>query len=173
MVAAENSIACQKFSEMGARTFEVVLLLYVEDATRQKAEADHAVHHDHDDGEHRVARQRRIGYAFQHYGGDQRHLDDDHRNGEDERAERLTEKIGQRVGVTDDAEDAAGDSRHQPDEQHAALGELSRIGEPGAAVNEKQAERRRPDEERRLAADAALPALMAGLFMHAAISCRQ
>ena len=158
--------------EIGARSFKVVLLLNVQEPAGQQASPDHAVHHDHDDGEHRVARQRRVGHAFEHHRGNERHPDEDDGDGEDERAERLAEKFSQRVGVTNDAEDAARDGRQQPREQHAALDELRRIGEPRMAVQEEQAERQRAEKERHLAADTPLPALLARHLVHPALSCR-
>ena len=106
---------------------------------------------------------RRVGDALDHDGGDEGYFDHDHREGEDERAQRLAQQLGQRVGVTDDAEDAQRDGRQQPDEQNTALRHLRRIGKPSVPEQEEQQQRRGADDQRRLAADPALPVLLANL----------
>jgi hypothetical protein len=135
----------------------------VQQSSRQQAEADHAVHHNHDDCEHRVARQGWVGDAHDHDGRDEGYFYQDHREGEDERAQRLAQQLGQRVGMTDDAEDAQRDGRQQPDEQNTALRHLRRIGQPSVPEQKEQEQRRGADDQRRLAANPALPVLLANL----------
>jgi hypothetical protein len=94
--------------------------------TPEQAEADNAIHYDHDSGKDRIACQcgflRRSG---NHDGDDQRHLDHGHGNSQDQRAERLARAMGHDLGVVyggehSGDEDGSGYSSHQaahPDEE--------------------------------------------------------
>jgi hypothetical protein len=104
--------------ERRARAFELKRLHAVPQAAQQQTQADDAVAHDHDRGEHRVSRERRLRVASrEHHGYDQRDLD--HRDGdrERERTERLTDPMRDDFGVVDGGEDDAGQARGDDHEE--------------------------------------------------------
>ena len=79
-------------SQRGARALDLKSLLVMAHAAGKQAQPDDAVAHDHDRGENGVARQPRLAFDRNHDGDDQRHLDDRHRQRENERAERLADR---------------------------------------------------------------------------------
>ena len=102
--------------EKGARAFEIVLLLPIAQPPHEQRRADHAVQHDHQGREHGVAGKRRVVLAMQDDRGHERDLDDDHRNGEHERAVRLLEIGGDGIGMAHHAEGAPQHHPEKPNE---------------------------------------------------------
>ena len=84
-------------------------LLAVPEPAQQEAEPDDSVAHDHDRGEYRIARQRRLGVAEgEHQRDDQRDFDHRDRNREHQRAIRLADAVRDDFGVMDGGEHGAG-----------------------------------------------------------------
>ncbi len=84
--------------EKGTRAFEIVFLFPKAQRPHQQRRAHHAVEHDHQGGEHGVAGKGRVVLAVQDDRRHERDLDDDHRDGEHERAVGLAEMAGDGVG---------------------------------------------------------------------------
>ena len=93
---------------------DLKVLLAIAQAADQNADADKAIAHDHHHGEHGVARQRRNAVLTQHNGCDQRDFDDRHGHGQQQRAERLPDHLGNHLGMMDRSEDCS----EQNDQQH-------------------------------------------------------
>ena len=102
--------------EEGARTFEIVFLLPIAQRAHQQRRANHAVEHDHQGGEHGVAREGRVVLAMQDDRRHERDLDDDHRNREHQRAVGLAEMAGDGVGMAHHAEGATEHGPEDPQE---------------------------------------------------------
>jgi hypothetical protein len=113
----------------GAGAFKIVFLLPIAQRAHEQRRADHAVQNDHQGGEHGVAGERRVVRAMQHDGGEQRDLDDDHREGEHERAVRLAQPHGDCVGTAHHAEGAPHHGPEQPDEQQDGERVIVEVGE--------------------------------------------
>ena len=103
--------------EIGHGALQVVVLLMVSQTAQQQREADHPVQDDHQEREHGVAPQGRRGLGPQHHRRDQRDLDGDDGDGQDERAQGLSQELGQVVGPLDDAKRAPRDRPEEPREQ--------------------------------------------------------
>ena len=74
--------------------------------TQDEAKSDHAVEHDHDRGEHRIARDKVAALgAGEHDRDDERNLDHRHRDRKQDRAEWLAELQRQHLRVMDGRED--------------------------------------------------------------------
>ena len=69
------------------------------DPAKQETKTDQASQDDHNDRIHRVARQGGLS-ALQHKGGDHEDLEADHGKGEDHRAVRFAETLGENVGMS-------------------------------------------------------------------------
>ena len=120
--------------EEGARAGEIVFLLPITQRPHQQRRAHHAVQHDHQRGEHGVARERRVVRAVQHDRGEQRDLDGDHREGQHERAVRLAEPLGDGLGVAHHGEGAPHHGAEQPNKQQDGDRVIGEIGEQGVLV---------------------------------------
>ena len=103
--------------EVGHGALQVVVLLMVAQTAQQQREPDHAVQDDHQEREHRVPPEGRRGLRPQHHRRDQRDLDGDDGDGQDERAQGLSQELGQVVGPLDDAKRAPRDRPEEPREQ--------------------------------------------------------
>ena len=119
--------------EEGPRAGEIVFLLPVAERAHDQRRADHAVEHDHQRGEHGVARKRRVVLAMQHDRGEQRNLDHDHRQGKHERAVRLAEFLRDRFGMAHDTEGAPHHGAEQPEEQQDGERVIMQVGKQLAA----------------------------------------
>ncbi len=112
-------------------------LFAVARAADQQTQADDAVEHDRDRGEHRVAGERVLGRAARQHGGDdQRGLD--HRNGERQqhRAERLADLQRDHFGMMDRGE-------HRAEQQHGGkAGDPQGFGMEKAGVLEPEQDER-------------------------------
>ena len=126
---------------------------------KQQRRADHAVQPDHQRGEHRIAGQRRVGLAMQHDGGEQRHLDHGHRQGEHKRAVRLAEPLGDRVCVAHGAEGAPHHGAEQPEKEEHRERNVVQVAEqlPPEEISEHDAHHPR-DRRRGGAESSAEPA---------------
>ena len=123
----------------GAGARQVVALLVMPQAAEQQAQPDRAVEHEHDDGEHGVAGDRRARRAGRDRGDDERHLDDGNRHREDQRAVGFAEPFREMLGMAHHAERAPQDGGEQPAEQHERQrGALRRRGEPTVAKQQEQ-----------------------------------
>ncbi len=129
--------------QIGAGPVEVVVLAVVAQAAEDQPEPDETVHHDHDDGEHRVAPERRGGLGPEHHGGDQRHLDDDDRQGQDQGAVGLAEAVGQFLGLVHHPEGRPQDDGEQPGEQTRRHQRRLQPPEPAPAEH-REGRHRRP-----------------------------
>ena len=134
-------------AQIGARALQVEALLAVLEPADEERKPDHAVEHDDEDGEHRVARQRRVRSAMQHDGGDDRNLDADHRNSQHQRAERLAEEFGQAVGMTHDGKGTPHHDCEQPDEEHHGEGRIVQPVEPALAGRIEESRRQHAHDE--------------------------
>ncbi len=94
----ENSHRDQD-GEEGVGALDAELGLLLSEGADDDAEAGQPVQHQHDDGMHRVAQQRRVRLAAQHHRDDEPDLDDGHGKGEDEGAERLAHPQRHDLGV--------------------------------------------------------------------------
>ena len=80
----------------------------VKPAAHEQADADDTVEDDHQRGVDRVARQMGLlGSADDHHGQDERGLDDRHGEREHERAEGLSDPVGDDLGVMHRRDDGA------------------------------------------------------------------
>ena len=120
--------------EEGLRAGEIVFLLPITQRAHQQRRAHHAVQHDHQRGEHGIARERGIVRAVQHDRGEQRDLDGDHREGQHESAVRLAEPLGHGLGVAHHGEGAPHHGAEQPSKQQDGDRVIVEIGEEGVLV---------------------------------------
>ena len=146
--------------EEGPRAREIVLLLPIAHRAEQQRRADHAVQPDHQRGEHRVAGQRRVGLAMQHDGGEQRHLDHGHRQGEHKRAVRLAEPLGDRACMAHGAEGAPHHGAEQPEKEERRERNVVQVAEQLAPEEISERDAYDPRDRRRGGAESsAEPAL--------------
>ena len=88
----------------------------VTQSTQEQREAGQAVHHDHDNGEHRVAGKRRIGFARQHHRANGHDLDTADAEREDKCAVRFAQYDRELVGIGDHGQGADDNRDKQPHE---------------------------------------------------------
>ena len=81
----------------GATQVEGLLVEF--DPAKQETNTDQPGQNDHDDRIHRVARQSGLS-TLQHERGDHEDLEADHGEGEDHRAVRFAETLGENVGMS-------------------------------------------------------------------------
>ena len=115
--------------QRGVRPFGAKAQDVMAQAADEDAQADGAVAHDHDRGEHGFARQRGgLFAADQHQGYDQRHLDHGDGDREDQRAERLADPQRDHLCMVDRGDDCTEEgeyhARHRERAQVASGGHL-------------------------------------------------
>lgn len=103
--------------EVRGGALQVVALLVIAQPAYQKAQTDHAVEDDHQNREHRIAAQCRHVLVAQHHRPDQRHFDDDDREGERQRPERLAQPLRDFLRLVHHPERCPQDYAEQPGEQ--------------------------------------------------------
>jgi hypothetical protein len=115
--------------EEGLRAGEVVFLRPIAQRAHQQRRPHHSVQHDHQRGEHSVARERGIVRAMQHDRGEQRDFDRDHRQGEHESAVRFAEPLRHSFGVAHHGEGAPHHGPEQPQKQKDGNRVVGKVGE--------------------------------------------
>ncbi len=148
--------------EEGAGAGEIVFLLPIAQRAHEQRRADHAVQHDHQRRKHGVAGERRVVLPVQHDRGEQRHLDDDHREGEHERAVRLAEPLGDRLGVTHHAEGAPHHGAEQPEKEKNRERIVVEVGEERLLEQIGENDACHPRDRRPLGGEQCAPILLLG-----------
>ncbi len=126
----------------------------MQQAPEQEGAPDQAIENDHQHGEHGIARERRIGVAGQHDGGDQRDLDADHGDGQDQRAIGLSQDRRQPVRVANDAEGRPQQNGEDPGEEESRDHGIAQLDQPGIAMELKDRQSDPTDEKRAFSAEA-------------------
>jgi hypothetical protein len=130
---------------------EVVTLLVVAQSAQEQREADKAVHHDHNNGEHRVAGERWICFASQHHRTNSHDLDTADAERQDQRAVRFARYDGELVRIGDHHQGADDNGAEEPQEdrnayRRAEAGRQQLVIEeeekPGGAKDEEERQRR-------------------------------
>ena len=132
--------------EVGAGDLE--LLLVKPQAAGEDAKADETVADDHDDGEHGVARQRRIGLAAQQERLDHRNLDDRDRQRQQQRAKRLADAVRDDLGMIHGRKHRAEQDHQQRDGKHEPAGVARKADAERAGGGKKQRGQHREDPGR-------------------------
>jgi hypothetical protein len=119
-------------SEISVGALALQLLMVMAQTAEGKAKPDNAAADDHNGGEHRFPRQRRVVFPMEHHGNDDRDFDDRDGKGENKRAVGFADAMRNRLGVMERREDRRKHQRYRQDAQHDADGDIRVFGRKDA-----------------------------------------
>jgi len=121
-----------------AGALQVVLLLAMTPAACQQRETKQPVEHDHQNGKHRVARERWVRASREHDRRNHHHFHPDDREGEDQRSVGLAQLDGEAIGVTHHRKRRKQKPAEEPSEHESGLPRAREIAKPRLAKDRKQ-----------------------------------